>query len=154
MLTPRKRLSILVPFLFLPILITEAQEPYVVLNIGFKFGYSISDESRFVGGIEASLNYYKDFAGVGILVSTEQWSGATLDHYAVQGFWGLLGASFGPAVLRSQTATTTGYAGTLFGGAIVLPYYRYSTFQNDLTAHELGLYAKLPLPIVHPKISM
>jgi hypothetical protein len=133
----------------------RAEGPYVVVNIGFKFGIVMTDQPSFLGGIELSVNYYKDLKGFGVLVSTEQWtSGRRLYHYALQGFWRIVGVSVGPSILTSKEEKTVGYAATFFGGAILLPYYRLSVFANEPNAHELGMYAKLPLPIVYPKFSL
>ena len=150
----RLKSVVLIVLLSLPLSAAFGQDALVIVNIGFKFGYAITKESSMVGGIELSVNFYRDFKGIGFLVSTEQWSGRELDHYAIQVFYGLAGVSFGPAVMRLPTGTTSGYVGTLFGGAFVLPYYRYSFFRNDTNAHEMGLYAKLPLPVIYPKIRM
>jgi len=149
---PSRRLITFV-ILLLSVGLAKAQEKFVILNIGFKFGYAVSDQSSLVGGIEVSLNYYRDGKGVGILVSTEQLSGREMDHYAVQGFLGLVGMSFGPSVMRTKDDTTSGYSCTLFGGAIALPYYRFTTLQNGVSAHEFGFFAKLPLSFIYPKFS-
>ncbi len=149
------KLCVVLALLCLPLFRVTAQDTFVIVNIGFKFGYAITNQSSFVSGLELSVNYYRDLKGIGILVSTEQWtSGRRLYHYAIQGFYGLVGASFGPTILKSQSGQTIGYSGTLFGGAILLPYYRFTNFQNDTSAHELGVYAKLPLPVVYPKGSL
>ncbi len=134
---------------------TKAQEEtFVIVNIGFKFGYAMSEQSSFLGGLEVSVNFYQGHAGFGFLASTEQWTVRTLDHYAVQAFWGFAGASFGPTSMKSPNDTTSGYSTTFFGGAIVLPYYRYTTLRNGSDAHEIGIYAKLPVPLLYPKIRM
>jgi hypothetical protein len=133
----------------------RAEGPYIVVNIGFKFGIVMTGHPDFLGGLELSVNYYKDLKGFGVLVSTEQWtSGRRLYHYGFQGFWKMVGASVGPSILTSKEGNTVGYAATFFGGAILLPYYRLSVFPNESNAHELGMYAKLPLPIVYPKFSL
>jgi hypothetical protein len=137
-----------------PLLSVNAQDTFVVVNIGIKLGYAVSAPSSMVGGLEVSVNYYRDRKGIGVLVSTEQWYGRSMDHYAVQAFYGLMGMSFGPSIMRTKTSRTSGYSGTLFGGAIVLPYYRFSVFHDDTNAHEVGFYAKLPLPVVHPNLDV
>ncbi len=131
-----------------------AQDTFIIVNVGFKLGYAVSEQSSFLGGLEVSLNFYRYPAGVGFLLSTEQWNKREVEHYAVQGFYWLAGASFGPTTMKSQTDTTTGYSATISGGALVLPYYRFTTLQNGISAHEIGFYGKLPLPLVYPKIRM
>lgn len=126
-----------------------------MVGIGFKFGYAFADQSSFLGGLELSVNYYRNLTGFGILVSTEQWtSGRRLYHYGLQCFWRFTGVSFGPTILTSKEATVYGCAATVFAGAILLPYYWLSLLPNESDILEFGIYAKLPLPLVHPKFSL
>jgi hypothetical protein len=135
--------------------VENAPGTFVSFNIGFKFGYVVANNKGVIGGIEASLNYRKNLIGVGILISYEQFSGKissqsgrVFHHYAIQGFWRSLGISFGPMKVALPINNELYYSATLFYGALIFPYYRFTFGQSVSNSHEIGMFAKLPIPIV------
>ena len=82
----------------------------------------------------------------GTCLSIEEDDSALFIHGAYEAA-SLIGASFGPTLRVSKEHTEFGVAGTIFGGLVVLPYYRYTYLPHNLDFGEVGSFLKFPIPL-------
>ena len=132
---------------------------YWTINPGFKLGYAFGPKGGFIGGFEVSItttppSSTSPFA-FGAFVSIEHGNNYTITHLGGEIFYKLLfGASIGPTFYTSETSNDFGLTSTAFAGAIVLPYFRYSIYNNQPNIPEVGSFFKWPIPLRKVSLSV
>ena len=143
-------------FLILAIMISSkgiAQDRWFI-NPGFKLGYAFGENGGFISGFEISVTNYPDARRpiLGACVSLEQTNSITLVHCALEAS-GLVGISLGPTMVVSEGGHSVGIGATVFGGLVVMPYYRLTYIPNWSTLNEIGSFIKIPLKLSGPEIT-
>jgi len=126
-------------------------------NPGVKLGYAFGKDGGFISGVELSLTTTLDNqrGAWGILFSLEKCRSYTMLHFGGEIFPNSpIGFSFGPSLIRQNDKNEFGASATLFGGALILPYYRY-TYRHSLTdINELGAFLKWFVPLQKENFSL
>jgi len=144
-------------FLLLAIMIFSkviAQDRWFI-NPGIKLGYAFGENGGFISGLEISVTNVPDARRpiLGACVSIEQTNSTTFVHCALEAS-GLVGISLGPTIVVSEGDHRLGIGGTVFGGLVVMPYYRLTYIPNWSVLNEVGSFIKIPLKLSGPDINL
>ncbi len=145
--------------LFLILLVTmvskdTAQDRWFI-NPGFKLGYAFGQNGGFISGWEVSITNLPDAKRpiLGACVSIEHIKSVTVVHCAVEAS-SIFGISLGPTIIVSDDSHAWGIGATLFGGVVVMPYYRVTYIPNWSTLNEVGSFIKIPLKFAGPDFNL
>ena len=128
------------------------------INPGIKLGYVFGKDGGFNFGIEISVTTTRDNNGhdtYGALISFESFHDKEVAHIGFEVFPNIwYGFSMGPSLVFSSENSDIGIATTIFGGAFILPYYRYTYLPSSPDFHEVGSYLKLLIPLQEEHFSV
>jgi hypothetical protein len=128
------------------------------LNPGVKVGYAFGPNGGFIYGWEVSITSIKNDGtdGFGVFVSSESNSSIShLLHFGIEIFpRSFLGASLGPSLIKIDGKTKSGLGVTVFGGLLLLPYYRFTYIPETAGLHEAGTFFKMLIPLQKEKLSL
>jgi len=119
------------------------------ISPGIKLGYAFGSNGGLIAGLEVSYTKFPDNRGLitGVCLSIEQLHYSTLFIHVAFEAASIIGASIGPTLMISKQHNAFGVAGTVFGGLVILPYYRYTYLPNDLDFGEAGSFLKFPIQL-------
>ena len=125
------------------------------ISPGFKLGYAFGENGGVVAGAEVSITRWPESGRLitGACVSIEEMKPYTFLHVGFEAA-SVVGASVGPTMLISKESRAWGFTGTIWGGLVVLPYFRYSSFSSRADLYEAGAFLKFPMMISGPRLSL
>ena len=135
-------------FVFLIILSSVAQaanDSYTFFNPGIKIGYTFGQNGGFTYGIEISVVVFSHKVlepRSGFVFDYDRVGGMNRLHFGVEYMFAVFGADFGPTVGWKDNVRMVGFSITPFAGALILPYYSFTYFNEQTLQHEVGSYFK------------
>jgi hypothetical protein len=135
-----------------------AQQRKWYLNPGGKIGYAFGSNGGFTFAGEISITSIENNGtnGFGIFFSSEsRHSFSDITHFGIEVFpQPFYGMSIGPSFIKTSNDTKIGIGTTIFYGALLLPYYRYTYIPGSTGLHELGTFIKMICPLQKENLSL
>ncbi len=118
------------------------------LNTGIKLGYAFGDRGGFISGIEVSATTWPESAHIftGVCVSIEQVKSLVVAHIGFE-TGSIVAVSVGPSLLVSNQGNQFALTTTVFGGLLIIPYFRYNYVPNASDIPEVGSFLKIPVKL-------
>jgi hypothetical protein len=127
----------------------SAQEGWVIVSPGVKFGYTFGERSGWHTGFEVSVISWggqREQIYYGALIAVEQFRGTTMFHLGAEG-GAVAGASIGPSLLFRDGASDIAVTMTAYIGGILIPYVSATLPTRFESTYEAGTYLKIPITV-------
>lgn len=121
----------------------------VYLSAGFKLSYAWGQyHNGFLWGIEVSTVTFTDYGIYGPVVNIDFYKGDPIVHLGVEASYAIIGIDLGPTFYLKKGVTNIGIGGSVYTGALVIPYYSYTYFnKKELSFSNSGTLFKYPFLI-------
>lgn len=128
--------------------ILGAQQNWVSINPGVKLAYEFGSQSGFVFGAEISLVVMPDHDRPyywGIVASVDQCHDLSKSIIGIEGGYGIVGMCVGPSFLSKKGVDDIGFTITPYAGAVLIPYFSFTSSSKFGYLNEVGSYVKIPI---------
>lgn len=123
--------------------ISIAQKTFI--NPGVKLGYQFGENGGFSLGFEISFTFLaKDGAIYGVLFDLDKYQRRWHYHFGLEFWTHFAGVEIGPTFCGGNISDW-GFGTTVYSGAVLYPYYRYTFMNRNPNLNEIGTYIKFPI---------